>query len=179
MIGLILSAGYGTRLRPLTYFKPKPMVRVGDRPVMAHIVDYLRHYGVRRIIANVHYKPKKIYEYFGNELLYFYEPELLGEKGTINALEPWLKNEHTVVINGDTITNMPLNEMFKMSKGFNIKYMDGDTYAGVKILTPNYFDGEDFFVDYLDADSWWIDMGTFKGLRALRKKYAEKSSNLS
>ncbi len=57
---MVLAAGLGTRLRPLTYELPKPMVPVVDRPVMAHIVDLLQAQGITEIIANLHYFPDTI-----------------------------------------------------------------------------------------------------------------------
>ena len=60
MKAMVLAAGLGTRLRPLTYELPKPMVPVLDRPVMAHILDLLERHGFERTIANLHYFPDSI-----------------------------------------------------------------------------------------------------------------------
>ena len=79
----VLAAGLGTRLRPLTYEIPKPMVPVLDRPVMGHIVDLLRRQGVERIIANLHYFPDTIRDHFGDRIEYLYEPELTGTAGGV------------------------------------------------------------------------------------------------
>ena len=65
MKAMVLAAGLGTRLRPLTYEIPKPMVPVLDRPVMAHIVDLLARHGFEEVIANLHYFPDSIRAYFG------------------------------------------------------------------------------------------------------------------
>ena len=64
MKAMVLAAGLGTRLRPLTFELPKPMVPVLDRPVMAHIVDLLGRHGYEDIIANLHYFPDTIRGYF-------------------------------------------------------------------------------------------------------------------
>ena len=60
MKAMVLAAGLGTRLRPLTFEIPKPMVPVLDRPVMAHIVDLLDRHGYADVIANLHYFPDTI-----------------------------------------------------------------------------------------------------------------------
>ena len=69
MKGLILSAGLGTRLGPLTKDTPKPMIKVAGYPVLEHLVFHLHRYGITKIIVNLHYKPEKIMDYFGERLL--------------------------------------------------------------------------------------------------------------
>src|SRR5947209_17102480 len=81
MRAMVLAAGLGTRLRPLTYEITKPMVPVLDRPVMEHIVDLLDRHGLRDVIANLHYFPETIREHFGDRLAYHEDPELLGTAG--------------------------------------------------------------------------------------------------
>ena len=68
MRAMVLAAGLGTRLRPLTYEITKPMVPVLDRPVMEHIVELLERHGFDEVIANLHYFPDSIREYFGERL---------------------------------------------------------------------------------------------------------------
>src|ERR1700724_77609 len=68
MRAMVLAAGLGTRLRPITYEIAKPMVPVLDRPVMAHIVDLLGRSGVEEIIANLHHFPDPIRDYFGDRV---------------------------------------------------------------------------------------------------------------
>ena len=60
MRALILAAGEGTRLRPLTLDRPKPMLPVGGRPILEHLVLLLRDHGIREISINLHYKPEVI-----------------------------------------------------------------------------------------------------------------------
>ena len=68
MKAMVLAAGLGTRLRPLTYEITKPMVPVLDRPVMEHILDLLARHGFDEVIANLHYFPDTIREHFGERL---------------------------------------------------------------------------------------------------------------
>src|SRR3990167_10473150 len=113
MNAIILSAGYGVRLWPLTQRIPKVMIEVGGRPVLEHQVFYLHKYGVFNIVVNLHHLPLKVMEYFGSNLLYTYEPTLFGEEMTVDYLAqqfPFIRNEYLVVLNGDTLTNLNLEE---------------------------------------------------------------------
>jgi mannose-1-phosphate guanylyltransferase/mannose-1-phosphate guanylyltransferase/phosphomannomutase len=105
---MVLAAGLGTRLRPLTYEITKPMVPVLDRPVMAHIVDLLDRYGFEDVIANLHYFPETIREHFGDRLSYRYEPELLGTAGGVRACAEFFGEEPFLVISGDALTDIDL-----------------------------------------------------------------------
>jgi mannose-1-phosphate guanylyltransferase len=104
----VLAAGLGTRLRPLTYEIPKPMVPVLDRPVMAHIVDLLRRQGIDRIVANLHYFPDTIREYFGDSIEYVYEPKLSGTAGGVRKCKDFFGSETFLVISGDALTDIDI-----------------------------------------------------------------------
>jgi len=105
---MVLAAGLGTRLRPLTYEITKPMVPVLDRPVMAHIVDLLDRHGFEQVIANLHYFPDSIREYFGARLCYRFEPELLGTAGGVRGCADFLGEDSFLVISGDALTDIDL-----------------------------------------------------------------------
>jgi mannose-1-phosphate guanylyltransferase/mannose-1-phosphate guanylyltransferase/phosphomannomutase len=105
---MVLAAGLGTRLRPLTYEIPKPMVPVLDRPVMAHIVDLLDRHGLDDVIANLHYFPDTIRDYFGSRLAYRYEEELLGTAGGVRNCADFFGRETFLVISGDALTDIDL-----------------------------------------------------------------------
>src|SRR5215831_1522334 len=104
----VLAAGLGTRLRPLTYEIPKPMVPVLDRPVMGHIVDLLRRQGVDRIIANLHYFPDTIRDHFGDELSYLYEEQLSGTAGGVRKCRDFFGDSTFLVISGDALTDIDI-----------------------------------------------------------------------
>ena len=108
MRAMVLAAGLGTRLRPLTYEITKPMVPVLDRPVMAHILDLLDRHGFEQVIANLHYFPETIREHFGDRLEYRYEPELLGTAGGVRACAEFFGEEPFLVISGDALTDIDL-----------------------------------------------------------------------
>jgi len=108
MRAMVLAAGLGTRLRPLTYEINKPMVPVLDRPVMAHIVDLLDRHGFDETIANLHYFPDSICDYFGERLTYRTEPQLLGTAGGVRGCAEFFGDEAFLVISGDALTDIDL-----------------------------------------------------------------------
>ena len=190
MRALILCAGHGTRLGKLTKNTPKCMLKVGGKPVLEHLVDHLKKYGITEIIVNLHHKPEKIMNYFGTRLLYFYEPELLGEDGTVKALKKWLENDWFVVMNGDTLTNVEIDEMLKIGKEQNVAVAFGGDdvvdgrfkYAGTCLHPPNWFKsrkgintGGKSVLEHetwgFQSDAFWFDIGTPEGLKKARRYY--------
>jgi mannose-1-phosphate guanylyltransferase len=113
---MILAAGLGTRLRPITYSRPKPMVPVLNRPVMEHIVRLLARHGFTEVIANLHWFPEQIKGHFGNgsefgiELSYSEEEQLLGTSGGVRRAADFLR-ESFLVISGDALTDIDLAAM--------------------------------------------------------------------
>jgi len=108
---MVLAAGLGTRLRPLTYEITKPMVPVLDRPVMEHILDLLARHGFTEVIANLHYFPDSIKEYFGERISYRVEEELLGTAGGVRACADFFGGESFLVISGDALTDIDLGAL--------------------------------------------------------------------
>ncbi len=113
MRAMVLAAGLGTRLRPLTYEITKPMVPVLDRPVMEHILDLLDRHGVDEVIANLHYFPDSIREYFGDRIEYRFEEELLGTAGGVRACASFFGDEPFLVISGDALTDIDLTALLE------------------------------------------------------------------
>ncbi|HXW58515.1 MAG TPA: NDP-sugar synthase [Solirubrobacteraceae bacterium] len=111
MRAMVLAAGLGTRLRPLTYQITKPMVPVLDRPVMEHILDLLARHGFEEVIANLHYFPQTIRDYFGERIVYSEEPELLGTAGGVRGCASFFGDEPFLVISGDALTDIDLTAL--------------------------------------------------------------------
>jgi mannose-1-phosphate guanylyltransferase/mannose-1-phosphate guanylyltransferase/phosphomannomutase len=111
MKAMVLAAGLGTRLRPLTYEITKPMVPVLDRPVMEHILDLLDAHSFEHVIANLHYFPDSIRDHFGERLEYRYEPELLGTAGGVRGCADFFGGEPFLVISGDALTDIDLGAL--------------------------------------------------------------------
>ena len=116
MKGLILAAGQGTRLRPLTERCPKPMLPVGGRPLLAHTIGWLRDEGITEIAINLHYRPEAVTDFFSNgrslgvKLTYSYEDLPLGTAGAVWKLKEFL-GQRFVVVYGDLLTRMDLSSM--------------------------------------------------------------------
>jgi len=111
MKAMVLAAGLGTRLKPITFELPKPMVPVLDRPVMAHILGMLEDQGFDELIANLHHYPDTIREYFGDRLTYRHEDELLGTAGGVRNVADFFGEDLVVVISGDALTDTDLREL--------------------------------------------------------------------
>jgi mannose-1-phosphate guanylyltransferase/mannose-1-phosphate guanylyltransferase/phosphomannomutase len=111
MKAMVLAAGPGTGLRPLTDAIPKPMVPVLDRPLMAHIVDLCRRQGFHDLIASLHHVPEAIRDHFGSAIEYSYEEEPLGTAGGVRNARDFFGGEPIVVVPGDVVTDIDLNEL--------------------------------------------------------------------
>jgi mannose-1-phosphate guanylyltransferase len=111
MKAMVLAAGLGTRLQPITFEIPKPMVPVLDRPVMGHIVHLLERHGYDELIANIHYFPDSIRGYFGDRLTYSYEEELLGTAGGVHNVRDFFGDDPAVVISGDALTDLDVGAL--------------------------------------------------------------------
>jgi mannose-1-phosphate guanylyltransferase len=112
VIAVVLVGGEGTRLRPLTYTTPKPMLPIANRPFLEHQVEHLRSHGVDRIVLACGYKPDAIRAHFGSELEYIVEPSPLGTGGAIAyAAREAAISETFVACNGDVLTDLDLTAL--------------------------------------------------------------------
>lgn len=112
---VVMAGGFGSRLRPLTDNTPKPMLHIGDRPILERIIGQLKKTGVSRISLTTHFKAETIAEHFGNgedfgvDLSYVHEEEPLGTAGALGLLEK--SDEPLLVINGDILTHVDFRAM--------------------------------------------------------------------
>lgn len=123
MKALILAAGFGTRLRPLTDEIPKPLVQIGSLTFLERAVSYLKNFGVQEIAANSHYLAEKLENFikqkkdWGLPIKIFFEPEILGVGGAIKNAANFLKDSDPfVVFNADILTDIDLNLAFNFFK---------------------------------------------------------------
>jgi len=118
MKAMILAAGLGTRLRPLTDEKPKALVPVVNKPVIVWNIEYLKSHGVTHMIVNAHHHHRQVMDFldngrpFGVEIEVVVEPEILGTGGGIKNTEDFWDDEPFIVINADIITNIPLDQAY-------------------------------------------------------------------
>lgn len=115
MKAMILAAGFGTRLWPLTVSRTKPALPFLNRPLIAFTIDYLRRYGFEDVIINLHHEPESVRQQigdgsrFGVRIHYsLEEPEILGTSGALDNVRDLLSGETFIVINGKIITDIDL-----------------------------------------------------------------------
>jgi dTDP-glucose pyrophosphorylase/CBS domain-containing protein len=112
---VVMAGGFGKRLYPLTDETPKPMLPVGDRPLMEHIIDQLRDAGIEKVNVTTHFMPEKIKKYFGNgqdfgvNIEYVSEDRPLGTAGALGLMEK--PDQPMLVINGDILTKVDFRSM--------------------------------------------------------------------
>src|SRR5215203_5217076 len=102
MKAMILAAGFGTRLWPLTEDRTKPAVPYLNKPLVAYSVEYLGRYGIRDLIVNLHHRPESVASALGDgaafdaEITYSHEEEILGTGGALDRVRPLLEGDEFV-----------------------------------------------------------------------------------
>lgn len=119
---MILAAGFGTRLKPLTLGLPKPMFPVLNRPLLEHTLNFLSSNGIQDIIVNVHHLSEKIVEHFGDgaefgvRLTFSREDEILGTAGGLKKAQSFLDKETFLLMNSDVLADIDLNKVLSFHK---------------------------------------------------------------
>jgi MurNAc alpha-1-phosphate uridylyltransferase len=169
MKAMILAAGRGERLRPLTDRTPKPMLMVRGRPLLEHQLDWLARAGIHDVVVNLHHLGDQIRDHFGSgsefgvAIQYSEEEELLETGGGIVKALPLLDREPFLVLNGDIFTTFPFTALHAMPDWSDIHLVvtpkpafrdqgdfeleadrivsrgDAYVYCGIAILRPEIF----------------------------------------
>jgi NDP-sugar pyrophosphorylase family protein len=117
MKAVILAGGFGTRLRPFTFTRPKPMIPLLNKPVIEHVVDYLGAYGIKEIAVTTTYLREMIMEHLERrddvQLSFPMEPEPLGTAGSVKNAGFDEEHEPFVVVQGDNITDLNLHDLLE------------------------------------------------------------------
>lgn len=117
MKAMIMAAGAGTRLRPLTSMLPKPLVPIANKPVLTYTLENLRRYGFREIVLNLHSYPDLIRKTFaegtayGLKIRYSMEKRLMGTAGGVKKAEKHLAGSTFLVMSGDGLTDINLTKV--------------------------------------------------------------------
>lgn len=143
--GMILAAGLGTRLRPLTYKIPKPLIEAGGKKIIEYNLELFVKAGIRDIIINIHYLPEQIKRALGDgskygvRITYSYEPEILGTGGGIKKCEGFFEGKPFAVINCDVLTDIDLKDVidFHFKEGAKATLVihpldDGEKYTPLR-----------------------------------------------
>jgi NDP-sugar pyrophosphorylase family protein len=116
MRAMILAAGFGTRLRPLTNHLPKPLLPIGDQPLIRYTLMLLKRYAITEVMINLHHEGEKIQkelgegESLGMKISYSPEQQILGTGGGIKRVQRWLMGGTFLVINGDILTDINIDK---------------------------------------------------------------------
>ncbi|PLS79101.1 MAG: nucleotidyl transferase [Chloroflexi bacterium] len=160
MKAVVMAGGEGSRLRPLTINRPKPMVPLADRPVMAHIFELLKLHGITEIIVTVQYLASIIQDFFGDgsalglNITYSVEETPLGTAGSVKNAEDLLQ-EPFLVISGDALTDINLSNIINYHNEKQslvtvaLKRVDNPLDYGVVIMQEN-----GCIKQFLEKPSW-------------------------
>ncbi|QNF33810.1 NTP transferase domain-containing protein [Adhaeribacter swui] len=131
---VIMAGGRGERLRPLTDSIPKPLLKVGLKPIIEHNIDRLIYFGIENITISIKYLGEQLIEAFGNgqakgaNIRYIAEKEALGTLGAISLIEDF-QSKHVLIMNSDLLTNIDFEDFFQ-------SYLDRN--ADIAIATVPY-----------------------------------------
>ncbi|MBM3266932.1 MAG: NDP-sugar synthase [Candidatus Sericytochromatia bacterium] len=178
MIGLIIAGGEGTRLRPLTYHTPKPLVPLCGRPIIDYQIDLCRRHGLTDIVVNLHYLADDLERHLGDgralgvRIRYSREQTPLGTAGAVKLAAPFFDGEPMVVFNGDVLTDLDLSALLVAHRASGARA----TLTVTPVADPTPFglvlhgaDGR--IAGFLEkpsleearsrAQSFWINAGTY------------------
>src|SRR3989339_476465 len=136
---IVLAAGLGTRLRPLTEQVPKCLLPIGGKPLLQIWIEHLARQGIDEVLVNTHWHHEKVQKFLetweGNQrVVTFYEPKLLGSAGTILANRQWLEDGFPFfIIYGDNLTNVDLGKMLVFHRSHGLPF----TLGVFRSKTPN------------------------------------------
>jgi NDP-sugar pyrophosphorylase family protein len=145
---MLLAAGKGTRLRPLTEAVSKCMVTIAGKPILEHNIERLKSYGVTEIIINLHYQPESITSHFGDgsrfgvDITYSFEPELLGTAGAVKQVAARFAAPFFVWY-GDNLSDCRLDRLWQLhaARGgvatIALHHRDDPTQSGIVGLDVN------------------------------------------
>jgi len=158
---IVMAGGEGSRLRPVTSVRPKPLAPVANKPVMHHIVDLLRRHGITDVIATLHYLADEVETYFGDgsefgvKMRYVVEDSPLGTAGAVKLAQELIGDERFLIISGDALTDMDLTALVK----FHDENASAATIALQRVQNPLEFgvvvtDEQHRVTRFLEKPSW-------------------------
>ena len=171
---MILAAGRGTRLRPLTDEIPKAMVPFADKPLLEHIVRLLAQHGFDDLFINLHHLPQIITDYFGDgrawgvSITYSLEDDLLGTAGAVRQVAEFFDGPFLIYY-GDNLTNFDLGDLWQTHQregeiaSIGLLWMDDPTTRGIVGLDAHH--RIDRFVEKPRPDqvfdNYWVNAGIY------------------
>jgi NDP-sugar pyrophosphorylase family protein len=170
---MLLAAGEGTRLLPLTETLAKCMMLVGGKPILEHNIERLRRYGVTDVVINLHYLPDAVRNHFGDgrrwgiNISYSFEPSLLGTAGAVRNVANFFDRPFFIWY-GDNLSNCRLDRLWELHKDrgglatLALHHREDPTQSGIVALDEN-----DRIIRFLEKPrpdqifSHWVNAGIF------------------
>ncbi|MFT5115637.1 MAG: dTDP-glucose pyrophosphorylase [Parasphingorhabdus sp.] len=121
----LMAGGFGKRLYPLTHDVPKPLLKVGSKPILQTIIEQFLHYGFSRFFMSTHYKAEMVADYFGDgsswgaSIEYIQETQPLGTAGGLGLLKEQDRQQSMIVMNGDLLTKLNFTQLLKFHESAN------------------------------------------------------------
>jgi MurNAc alpha-1-phosphate uridylyltransferase len=149
---MIMAAGFGTRMRPLTDDRPKPLVMVRGRTLLDHALDRLVAAGVRMVVINLHYRAQMVKDHLARrrdiEIHYSMEEEILGTGGGVVRALPYFKGEPFFILNSDSVwVEGATSALIAMQNLWDAERMDGLLLLAAMTTAMGYEGRGDFLLD--------------------------------
>ena len=156
-----MAGGEGSRLRPLTVGRPKPMVPIANKSVLGHIFDLLHHHGLTDILVTLRYMASSVEDFFedgsslGLTIHYSVEDKPLGTAGSVRLCADQLEDDTFLVISGDALTDVDLGEVVRLHKERGA----AATLVLARVANPLEYgvivtDDDDHIVQFLEKPGW-------------------------
>jgi len=165
---VIFAGGLGTRLRPLTNDTPKPLLAVGDRPLLEVLLEQLVEYGFRHVFIAVHYQAHRIQQRLGDgaglgvRITYLQEPKPLGTVGAARLARQAL-TQSFLVVNGDLLTRLNFDHLltFHQRQQFDLTLALKDYEVRIPYGVVRLADGHVCAIDEKPCKRWFVNAGIY------------------
>ena len=149
MKAVVMAGGEGTRLRPLTSSRPKPLVPILNKPCMQHTIELLKRHGITDIVVTLYYLADEIEGYFGDgselgvNLIYTVEDTPLGTAGSVKKAQEYLKDDTFIIVSGDALTDLDVDKALAFHREKQsvatlvLQHVDNPLEFGVVITDEN------------------------------------------
>lgn len=158
---MILAAGFGTRLFPLTIDRTKPAIPFLGKPLVGYVAEYVAHHGFREVVVNLHHQPESVKKAlgdgsrFGVNIQYTIEtPEILGTAGALDNARHLLEDDTFLIVNGKIITDIDIAKAVETHRKTGA--------LATMVLKPN--PRRERFTEVLTEDGWIKNFGNFPAL---------------
>jgi mannose-1-phosphate guanylyltransferase / phosphomannomutase len=161
MKAVVMAGGFGTRIQPLTYSRPKPMLPIMNKPMMEHTMMMLRDLGITEFIVLLYFKPDVIQNYFkdgkdfGINITYVVPDDDYGTAGAVKLAQKYIGDENFIIISGDLVTDFDFQKLFDFHKQRGAKLSIGLTSVENPLQFGVVMANDDNVIEkFLEKPSW-------------------------